>query len=94
MWIPRYALIKKTDQGLTLWKWRGAEEDMTLPRDDVAFEQGLNLIAAGTPPEGPTWGQAIQTTAGSRIPVWMAWQAKSRLYPTHHLQFTPRGCAG
>jgi len=79
VWIPRYALIQKTDQGLTLWKWRGAEEDMTLPRYDVAFEQGLNLIAAGTPPEGPTWGQAIKTTAGSTIPVWMAWQAKSRL---------------
>ena len=79
VWVPRYALIQKTDQGLALWRWRGSEQDVILPRYDVAFEKGLNLVAAGTPPEGPTWGRTIKTTAGSTIPVRMAWQAKSRL---------------
>ncbi|MBI3957900.1 MAG: hypothetical protein HY328_03745 [Chloroflexi bacterium] len=79
VWVPRYTLLQKTDQGLSLWKWRGSEYDVILPRYDIAFEQDLNLVAAGTPPEGPSWGQTITATTGNTIPIWMAWQAKSRL---------------
>jgi hypothetical protein len=98
VWIPRYALIQKTDQGLTLWKWRGSEQDVILPRYDVAFEQGLNLVAAGTPPEGPTWGKSIKATAGSTVPVWMAWQAKTPLdqritFSLHLVDAQDRGVA-
>ena len=79
VWVPRYALVQEADQGLTIWKWRGAEHDVSLPRYDVGFDFGLDLVAAGTPPEGPAWGQAITTRGGTTLPVWMAWQAKSRL---------------
>ncbi len=73
--VPRYDLIEKTTQGLTLWKWRGAEHDVSLLRHDTDFELGLRLVAAGTPPEGPAWGQSIKAAAGSIVPVWMAWEA-------------------
>lgn len=79
VWAPRYALIQEAEEGLTIWKWRGAEHDVSLPRYDVSFELGLDLVAAGTPPEGPKWEQNIKTRAGVTLPIWMAWQGKSRL---------------
>ncbi len=77
--VPRYDLIERTAQGLALWKWRGAEHDVSLPRYDTDFELGLSLVAAGTPPEGPAWGQTVKVAAGSIVPIWMAWKATAPL---------------
>ncbi len=73
--FPRYALIKETAQGLVLSKWLGPEHDVVMPRFDVGFDHGLNLVAAGTPPEATAWGSTIEVSPGTTLPVWMAWQA-------------------
>ena len=78
--VERYALIKKTDQRLALWQWRGAQSDAYLPCDDALFERGLTLLAAGTPPEGPAWGPVVTTTAGTTLPIWLAWDVAAPLY--------------
>jgi uncharacterized membrane protein len=79
VWVPRYSMIHETDQGLTIWKWRGSEQDMFLPRFDADFEQGLRLVAAGAAPDGPPWGPILRVKAGTTVPIWMAWQALAPL---------------
>ena len=73
--FPRYALIKETAQGLVLSKWLGPEHDVVMSRYDASFNDGLNLVAAGTPPEAPVWGSTVEVSPGTTLPVWMAWQA-------------------
>jgi uncharacterized membrane protein len=84
--VERYALVKKTAQGLALWKWRGPESDAYLPRYDVAFEQGLTLLAAGMPPDAPAWGPVVTTAPGSTLPIWLAWNAATPL--DHRITFS------
>ena len=73
VWVPRYGLVQQTAEGLTVWKWRGPEQDVLLPRYDADFEQGLRLVAAGTSPDGPAWGPVLKARAGTTVPIWMAW---------------------
>lgn len=73
--VPRYAVIKETAQGLVLSKWLGPEQDVVMPRYDVSFDDSLNLVAAGMPPEAPAWGPTIEVSPGRSLPIWMAWQA-------------------
>ncbi|MEZ4767837.1 MAG: DUF2079 domain-containing protein [Caldilineales bacterium] len=73
--VHRYGMIQETAQGLVLSKWLGPENDVTMARYDMAFDLGLVLAAAGTPPEGPAWGPSIRMAPGATLPVWMAWQA-------------------
>ena len=77
--VPRFAAQSTTPGGLTLWKWRGLEQDVTLSRYDVSFEHGLALVAAGLPPEAPPWGPVIAVELGTTLPIWMAWAAHDPL---------------
>jgi hypothetical protein len=84
--VPRYALVQQTEEGLAIWKWRGQDQDVILPRYDTGFEQGLTLVAAGTPPEGPAWGPTIKAVAPGTVPIWMAWGSAVPL--DHRITFT------
>lgn len=86
MRVPRFAAHAITPGGLVLWKWRGPEYDVLLARYDVSFEHGLVLVAAGLPPEGPSWGPVIKVEPGETLAIWMAWTARSPL--DEHVTFT------
>jgi uncharacterized membrane protein len=77
--VPRYLPVEATPGGLTLLKWRGAEHDVQLNRFDAPFGRGMELVAAGVPPEGPPWGPLIKAEPGTTLPVWLAWTAHQPL---------------
>jgi uncharacterized membrane protein len=76
---PRFAPYQDSDHGLVLSRWLGAEYDVVMSRYDAAFERGLVLVAAGTPPEVPLWKSLISVKPGISLPVWVAWAARQRL---------------
>ncbi|MGB0384935.1 MAG: DUF2079 domain-containing protein [Ardenticatenaceae bacterium] len=77
--LPRYTLQEISSDGTMVWVRRPTEQDLWLRRYNVPFERGMILVAAGTPPEAPTWGPEISATPGSTLPIWLAWGAATPL---------------
>lgn len=77
--VPRYLPQQSTPGGVVLWKWRGPEHDVVLAPYDVPFEREMVLVAAGLPPEFPSWGPVIPLERGVTLPVWLAWAARRPL---------------
>jgi uncharacterized membrane protein len=77
--VRRYEQAGVTPGGVTVWRWRGPEADVSLQRYEVRFWAGLRLVGAGTPPDGPAWGPVIAVRPGERLPIWLAWGADNPL---------------
>ena len=77
--VPRFSPDGATLGGLVLWKRLGPEDAVVMNRYEVAFQRGLVLVAAGTPPGVPAWGPTIKVKPGTLLPVWVAWAARRPL---------------